>query len=116
MFTLWPGALIIAPIFGMIAIGLGPNGLLARMYACWLRLATFSTAVIVSFYLVYEVDFIVNYYVGWLVAGLGCGNLIQLLVIDLYIAHVERVRFTRGWDGLATSLSVTQDVKIDLKY
>ena len=32
-----------------------------------------------------------------------------LILTDQYIAFVERIRWTRGWDGLSTSLFVTQD-------
>jgi hypothetical protein len=36
---------------------------------------------------------------------------LQCLFIDLYVAHIEKLRYTRGWDGLFTSLFKTQDKK-----
>jgi hypothetical protein len=34
---------------------------------------------------------------------------LQCLIVGLYIAHVEKLRYTRGWDGLHTSLFKTKD-------
>jgi hypothetical protein len=33
----------------------------------------------------------------------------QCVFIDLYIAHLECYRRTRGWDGLSTSLTIAKD-------
>lgn len=116
MYTLWPGATIVAPVVGMVAIVIGPNVTLTRIYASWLRLSLISTIVTIVLYNYYSSYFILTFYVAYFVAGLSSSRFVQLLVVDLYVAHLERARYTRGWDGLATSLSSTKDHQIDIKY
>jgi hypothetical protein len=41
-------------------------------------------------------------------------RIFQCLFVDLYIAHVEKLRYTRGWDGLHTSLFKTDDSKNEI--
>ena len=40
----------------------------------------------------------------------------QIYFIDTYIALVERMRSTGGWDGLHTSLYQAQDNTIEIRY
>lgn len=105
----WPGALTIAPIMGLIMVILGPSGTLARMYALWSRIAFINSAMVI-WSLVYYYDYysnIANSYYPMLL--LPSSRVFQCLVVDLYIAHIEKLRYTRGWDGLHTSLFKTQD-------
>ena len=105
----WPGALTIAPIMGLIMVILGPSGTLARMYALWSRIAFINSAMVILS-LVYYYDYysnIANSYYPMLL--LPSSRVFQCLVVDLYIAHIEKLRYTRGWDGLHTSLFKTQD-------
>ncbi len=105
----WPGALTIAPIMGLIMVILGPSGTLARLYAMWSRIAFINSAMVILS-LVYYYDYysnIANSYYPMLL--LPSSRVFQCLVVDLYIAHIEKLRYTRGWDGLHTSLFKTQD-------
>jgi hypothetical protein len=109
MITVWPGALFIAPIMGLVTVILGPSGTLARIYAMWSRIAGINSAMVVWSLLYYF-----NYYYNvpgsiYSMLILPSSRLVQCLLVDLYIAHIEKLRYTRGWDGLHTSLYKTQD-------
>jgi hypothetical protein len=109
MIAVWPGALFIAPIMGLVTVILGPSGTLARIYAMWSRIAGINSAMVVCSLLYYF-----NYYYNvpgsiYSMLILPSSRLVQCLLVDLYIAHIEKLRYTRGWDGLHTSLYKTQD-------
>ena len=109
MVAVWPGALLIAPVMGLTTVVLGPSGTLARIYALWSRIAGINSAMVV-WSMVYYFDYYYNVpgsiYFMLLLPG---SRVFQCLFVDLYIAHIERLRYTRGWDGLHTSLFKTQD-------
>jgi hypothetical protein len=109
MLAVWPGALFIAPLMGLVTVVLGPSGMLARMYAMWSRIACINSAMVLL-----SLFYFFSYYYN--VPGSIYGMLVlpssrffQCLIVDQYIAHIERLRYTRGWDGLHTSLYKTQD-------
>ncbi len=41
---------------------------------------------------------------------MSSSRLVQTCLCDYYIAHMERLRYTRGWDGLHTSQFPTKDL------
>jgi hypothetical protein len=111
---LWPGAFLIAPISGLATIILGPSSSLARVYAWWSRLAAINNLLLlqatIDFHTYYEFT-TGSFYPVILISS---SRLLQCLCVDLYVAHVERLRFTRGWDGLHTSLFKTRDNKKEI--
>lgn len=107
--TVWPGALTIAPIMGLAMVILGPSGTLARMYALWSRIAGINSAMVI-WSLVYYYDYFYTVEGSfYAMLTLPSSRAVQCVVVDLYIAHIEKLRYTRGWDGLHTSLFKTQD-------
>lgn len=116
IYLIWPGSLILSPILGLMAMMLGPHAILSRIYSIWLRLSFLSVIVTIANYVYYLSNFSQVPYAYYIIVALGMVTMLQVLVIDLYIAHVDRMRWTRGWDGLTTSLFVTQDNKLDYKY
>ena len=112
VFYVWPLATIIAPIMGLIAIFLGPSGNLARVYALWTRLAGINNVIMTVFYIQYISYFLkANNFSPWDFISYSIIRAIQTLLVDLYIAHIEKIRYTRGWDGLHTSLYKAKDHK-----
>ena len=45
---------------------------------------------------------------------LTLSRVIQIAIAEQFIAHVERMRWTLGWDGLMTALFVTKDVRTEV--
>jgi hypothetical protein len=112
VFYVWPLATIIAPIMGLIAIFLGPSGNLARVYALWTRLAGINNIIMTVFYIQYISYFLkANNFSPWDFISYSIIRAMQTLLVDLYIAHIEKIRYTRGWDGLHTSLYKAKDHK-----
>ncbi|KAJ1406046.1 hypothetical protein B484DRAFT_456946 [Ochromonadaceae sp. CCMP2298] len=109
MILVWPGALIIAPVTGLATVILGPSGQLARIYALWSRIALINSAMVVLALVSYQ-DYFQNVPGGlYLMLVLPSSRGVQCVCVDAYIAHVEKMRYTRGWDGLHTSLFKTTD-------
>ena len=111
--------MIFAPVFGFYAIVLGPSGFLSRLHAGWLRLAFVSSCCLLIIFSVFQRIYLSAIYEGitfvyYLAVSVVCSRALQICFIDLYIAHVERIRWTRGWDGLCTSLYITEDNMMDL--
>jgi hypothetical protein len=107
----WPFAMMITPLLGIFAIMLGPSGTLTRIYAMWNRLTGVNNLIVMVVYLryfKYLSSLAITTYPPILYT---CSRGIQCLVVDQYIAHIEKLRYTRGWDGLHTSLFKTQDSK-----
>lgn len=104
---LWPGALLIAPIFGIVTSSLAPSVKFARAYAVWSRLASISNVTMVAIYVKFFSN--ITVYVAGIIAYMAVSRVIQCVLIDIYIAHAEAIRYTRGWDGLCSSLFVTED-------
>ena len=112
VFYVWPLATIIAPIMGLIAIFLGPSGNLARVYALWTRLAGINNIIMTVFFIQYISYFLkANIFSPWDFISYSIIRAMQTLLVDLYIAHIEKIRYTRGWDGLHTSLYKAKDHK-----
>lgn len=112
MLGVWPLAMIITPLLGVFAIMLGPSGTLTRIYAMWNRLTGVNNLIIlVVFFQHYQyfTHLAITTYPPILYT---CSRALQCLIVDQYIAHIERLRYTRGWDGLHTSLFKTQDNKV----
>lgn len=111
---LWPGAFLVAPLMGLTAILLGPSGTLARNYALWSRLAAINNALMIFFTIEY-LDFYSNAPGGvYFIIAVTSSRIFQCQFVDYYIAHIERLRYTRGWDGLNTSLFKTKDNKKEI--
>lgn len=108
---MWPLALVITPIMGVTAIMLGPHANLTRIYASWVRLAGVNNVMMAAVYIRY-LSFFINLPISTYPPIIyTCSRVIQCLIVDQYIAHIEKLRYTRGWDGLSTSLFMTQDSK-----
>jgi hypothetical protein len=69
MFAVWPTAVIMASISGIFVILVGPDVMLTRSYASWLRLSMINTLIIVFFFIAYEEYFIKSFYIAYFVAG-----------------------------------------------
>jgi hypothetical protein len=110
--VIFPGALIFSPVSGIVCILLGPSGNLARIHAVWSRLALISTIVVICIFVTRAPH---NATVAYIVGALAGSRIYQSLFIDLYISHVEQIRYTRGWDGLVTSLYADNDKKVDIR-
>jgi hypothetical protein len=109
---IFPGALLFSPLSGIVAVLLGPSGGLARIHACWSRLALISNAVVISIFVAKGRD---NTTIAYIVGCLAGSRVFQCAIIDLYISHIEQIRWTRGWDGLVTSLYADNDKKVDIR-
>lgn len=112
--TIWPLAIIITPLMGLIMMILGPSVTLAKSYASWLRVTFLNSALLIWV-------LIINYSELYQLQGqlypffiLLSSRIFQMLTIDIYIAYIERIRYTRGWDGLQTSLYKTRDRRIEI--
>jgi hypothetical protein len=112
----WPFAFVVAPLMGMTAVLLGPSGSLARSYGLWSRLAAINNSLMIFFTIKYY-----DYYSNlngpgswYLIVAVSASRVFQCTFVDLYIAHIERLRYTRGWDGLNTSLFKTKDNKKEI--
>jgi hypothetical protein len=108
------GAILIAPLSCIVAMILGPSGKLSRLYAMWSRVAMINILVIARI-IVDNLDFFNKvkesmYLCMFLFASRG----LQVCLVDLYIAHIEKLRYTRGWDGIHTSLIKTKDNQVEI--
>ena len=106
---IWPGALIAAPISGLMCVLLGPSGKLSRIHASWSRFAIISDIVVVI--VLIKKHFNTPPYLVYLVGALLASRIVQCVIVDMYIGHVDSIRWTRGWDGLVTSLYAENDKK-----
>mgnify|MGYP003386718537 CR=1 FL=1 len=111
--TIWPGALIFSPIMGIVATTLGPSVKYARAYALWSRFAGISDITMVAIYVQFHSS--TANLVGYTVLFLSLSRALQCYLVDLYIAHIEEMRWGRGWDGLSTCLYVTKDRRYEEK-
>ena len=89
------------------------------MSAYWTRLSSLSILIIISLYTIFVIPYNPFSNEGRdllfdVLITLVISRVIQLLLIDQYVAHIESTRWTRGWDGLMTSLFVTTDNKKDI--
>lgn len=106
---IWPGALLFAPLTGIFAITVGPNVKYAKTYACWSRFAGVAILTMIIIYCVHGADSSSD--VQYLLSCMCASQLYQLWTVDIYIAHIESARITRGWDGLTSCLYVSNDKK-----
>lgn len=52
--------------------------------------------------------------VGYLIGVLVGSRVIQCYFVDYHVALIEKIRRTKGWHGLSTSLYVTEDTEQEL--
>jgi hypothetical protein len=109
MLAVWPGAVVLSPLTGVICVLLGPSSRLSRIHASWSRLAILSDIIILFVY-IYKKDNAPSYF-GYIIGCLLGSRLIQTFAVDVYTAHIDQIRWTRGWDGLVTSLYADNDKK-----
>jgi hypothetical protein len=112
--SIWPGAFLLAPLMGLSAIMLGPSGTLARSYALWSRLAAINNALMIFFTFKFFELYSNSPGSFYLIIAVTTSRVFQCQLVDLYVAHIERLRYTRGWDGLHTSLFKTKDNKKEI--
>ncbi|KAJ1426222.1 hypothetical protein B484DRAFT_85851 [Ochromonadaceae sp. CCMP2298] len=106
---MWPGAIVMAPVTGVVALVLGPSGTLSRIYALWCRLSGVNNLIMLIVFFTYF-DYFKSLPIStYPMLIYTVSRVLQCLLIDLYIAHIEKMRYSRGWDGLHTSLFKTKD-------
>jgi hypothetical protein len=100
--VVWPGALVLTPLVGLLAVAVNPTGIFARHYVSWSRLAAFSlvTLFTIYFYWYKHSPYSTLYYL----LGMAVSRFSQLLIADPFIASHESVRTSRGWGGLFTNI------------
>lgn len=86
-----------------------------KMYSLASHLAGINVILVLVYYLQYSIYFYGGKYAILPIIVLVVSRLFQSLTIDNYIAHVENLRFTRGWDGLSTSLYKSKDNTKEIK-
>jgi hypothetical protein len=115
-----PLAIVLNPILGLFTGMIGPVPSVTRAFTSFNRSAAISTLVVLIIY-VLKFQNISNNSItisvqnlppcGVLVIILLLNKILQLFVVDLYASHVENFRLSRGWNGLSTSLSPTEDMR-----
>ena len=85
-----------------------------KMYGVASHLAGINVILILYYYFLYSSYFTLAGTLGGKyailpVVLLAASRIFQCLTIDNFIAHFESLRFTRGWDGLSTSLFKSKD-------
>lgn len=110
-FLFWPGATAFAPLTGIFAIVYGPSALWARIYGCWSRLAIFGIIIMSSEYFAFIGAGTVPTNAGLAILFALISRLSQCYLVDYYVAFIETKRWTRGWDGLSTSLYRSKDIQ-----
>jgi hypothetical protein len=109
------GALLFSPISGILAIALGPSPTLARTYAYWSRMAILSTVVLIVVY-VYKGQKAQHQVIQISLGLYASSRILQCLFIDLYVAHVDAIRWSRSWAGLSTSSDMNAEEKLNPSY
>jgi hypothetical protein len=113
-----PFALVYTPIAGIIIFSSsGMKTSYLKVFAAMVRVSFVNIILLTSYFLAFvSADLSVNdrnssppNVTQDLIVFYQCSHMALLLFTDQYIAFVERIRWTRGWDGLTTSLFVTQD-------
>jgi hypothetical protein len=121
---IFPFAVVISPILGVASILL-QDGQISRVYNSWLRLSFINTIVLLvtGFASLTQYGLLDHqgYQSSWntnnlalLAFGQLFCKLLQLFLCDLYVAHIDAARWTRGWDGLSTSLYASPDRRLRL--
>ena len=129
MLLLWPGAVLFSTIGGIIILSSTLRGHTLRIYVSWSRLCTIPVFIlfVLLFYFngsrqqeyAYEGsdiyakrDNLTQVKVVSII--LIVSRIVQIAIADQFVAHVERLRWTLGWDGLMTALFVTKDVRTEI--
>ena len=116
--TVMPFAIIYTPVAGIIIFSSSSvKTTYLKVFASMVRVSFVNIILLTSFFLSYvSPDLRLNdkssdaaNFVQDIVLVFQCSHIALLVLTDQYIAFVERIRWTRGWDGLSTSLFVTQD-------
>jgi hypothetical protein len=103
----WPFAIVITPLLGFTVLLFGSIGNWPRVYSGWSRVTVFPIVTMVYTYNLYPAN--ARAYTVYFLGAVIFSRAFQCVFIDLYIAHLECYRRTRGWDGLSTSLTVAKD-------
>jgi hypothetical protein len=115
LLSLPPAAIVAAPMWGIATVCTGTSGSFARTYASWARLALVTACLILWIFVERGRDYCNKFAVYFIILYL-ISRFAQIYFIDTYIALVERMRSTGGWDGLHTSLYMAQDNTIEIRY
>lgn len=75
----------------------------------WVRLAGVNNITMIAMFVQYFSYFKSLVLSPWPLIVFSCSRFIQCCLADLYVVHIETIRYTRGWDGLHTSLYKTKD-------
>jgi hypothetical protein len=100
--VMWPGALTLTPIVGLLAVAVNPTGIFARHYVSWSRLAALSliTLFTIYFYWYQQSPYSTLYFL----LGMAVSRFGQLVIADRFIASHEALRTSRGWGGMFTNI------------
>ena len=115
LLSLPPAAIVAAPVWGIATVCTGTSGSFARTYASWARLAMITALFILWIFIERGRNYCNKFAVYFIILYL-ISRLVQISFVDTYIALVERMRSTGGWDGLHTSLYQAQDNTIEIRY
>lgn len=105
--SVWPGAVILSPMSGLICIILHTHGRRTREYATWVHLQLISVGGLAIVFMMWRQN--APGFLGFFILSLFISNRLQIVVTDRFIASFESQRRSRGWDGLATSLKKYDD-------
>ena len=119
----WPGAAFFS-IFGGILVHsseLKTNQI--RMYSSWSRLFVVPILLLTIFYFYFNIQGLsvteTAQQKGMLlidIIGLmALSRALQIVITEQYIALVDRIRLTLGWDGLMTAIFMTKDSVRDVQ-
>mmetsp|Transcript_4500 Transcript_4500/g.15136 ORF Transcript_4500/g.15136 Transcript_4500/m.15136 type:complete len:428 (+) Transcript_4500:809-2092(+) len=99
--SLYPFALMVAPLWGLIALTMGKATRMLRAYVSWTRLSTLNCFVLLVCYFAYLNAVPRNLVFG--ILALWGLKVVEARLADQFIAELEARRTARGWGGLYTS-------------
>lgn len=105
--SVYPLALVVAPILGYLTVVVQARGHMPRIYSIWTRLGNISYAILLGIY--FTSHEYMPKFVGSMVFAMGINKATQNCLIDLYIAHLENYRSNKSWDGLSTSIVAAKE-------
>jgi hypothetical protein len=118
----WPGAAFFSIIGGIFVHSSELKVNQIRMYSAWSRLFVIPIALFIFFYFYFNYRGLTSDEKGKtsafmveVAAGMVISRLVQIVVTEQYIALVDRIRLTLGWDGLTTAMVQTKDSKRDVQ-
>jgi hypothetical protein len=128
----WPGAVLFSSIGGITILTSRLRAHFLRIYVSWSRMCFIPVLNFVVLFYSFNTERLRDFEKAVDRNDEGQGNaaqlrllvnvsiiltlsrVIQIAIAEQFIAHVERMRWTLGWDGLMTALFVTKDVRTEV--